>query len=199
MGGDSRLLHVRHNSAKLGVPLHLPLIHRVVGVKEKSVRHGEGGNGGGDSNEEGVDVGNEDDGTLVGDSLLSAVREGSNGRKGSPLLQVEGGITVGEEAVSLGVRAGAHDNPAKHGVATVPDFGLDGRTPAPSGEFGVFLSKVLHSIIEDGASNAGAGPGNLRRERGRRSKRRGGASSKEKGSEGTKRSHDEQFIVRLRS
>lgn len=152
MGSDSHLLHIRHNSTKLGVPLHLPFIHWVVGVQEESVRHGQGGNGGGNSNKEGMDIGNENNRTLIGNSILS-----TNGCESSPLLQVKGRVGIGDKAVALGVGTGAHDHPAEHGVAAVPDFGLDGWTPAPLGEVGVFLTPVLYGIVEYGASDAGAG------------------------------------------
>lgn len=153
MGGDSHPFQIGEDPTKFGVPLHLPFVHRVVRIEEEGIRHGEGGDGGADSDEEGVDVGDEDDGTLVGDGVLPA-----DGREGPPLLKVEGCVGVGDEAVSLGVGAGAHDDPAEHGVAAVPDLRLDGRTPAPLGEIGVFRAPVLHGIIEDRAGNAGAGP-----------------------------------------
>ncbi len=61
--------------------------------------------------------------------------------------------------MSLRVRARAHDDPTEHGVTAVPDLGLGGRTPSPRGEIRIFLRPVLHGIVEDGASDAGAWPG----------------------------------------
>ena len=71
--------------------------------------------------------------------------------------------------MSLVVCAGTHDDPAEHGVAAVPDFGLDGRTPAPLGKLGIFVTPVLYGIVEDRASNRRVGPVKLnekRREKG---------------------------------
>ena len=127
----------------------------MVGVEKKGIRERKGGNSGSQTDEEGVEVGNKNDGTLVGDGVL--VRDGG---EGSPLLEVEGNIGIWEVTVSLVVGTGAHDDPAEHGVASVPDFGLDGRSPSPLGELGVFVAPVLYGIVEDRAGNAGgAGPG----------------------------------------
>ena len=60
--------------------------------------------------------------------------------------------------MSLGVSAGAHDNPSEHGVTAVPDFGLGGGSPSPCGELGVFLTPVLYGIIKDRTGNSGLGP-----------------------------------------
>lgn len=124
----------------------------MVRIKEESVRHGKGGNSGGNSDEESMGIGDENDGTLIGNSILS-----TNGCEGSPLLQVEGRVGVGNEAVSLGVGRGAHDDPSEHGVTAVPDLRLNGWSPTPLGEIGVFLAPFLYGIVEDGAGNAGAG------------------------------------------
>jgi hypothetical protein len=150
---DSNLFHIGHDSSKLGVSLHLPFIHRVVGVKKKGVREWKGGNGGGNSNEESVGVGNENDGTLVANGVLIA-----DGGKSSPLLKVEHLIGIGEVTVSLVVGAGAHNDPAEHGVTAIPDFGLDGGSPSPLGELGVLLTPVLYSVVEDRASDGSGGP-----------------------------------------
>lgn len=125
----------------------------MVGVHKKSVREWKGGNGGGNSNEESVDISNKDDGTLVADGVLSR-----DGGKSSPLLKVERLIGIGEVTVSLVVGAGTHDDPTEHGVTAIPDFGLDGRSPSPHSELGVFLSPVLYGIVEDSASDGSDGP-----------------------------------------
>ena len=222
MGGNTTTLQIGHNSSKLGVTLYLPFIHRVVGVKEEGVRKGKGGNGGGNSNSEGVNIGNKDDSTLIGDGVLSLLQTIGNSGEGSPLLQVEHGVGIGEVIVSLVVSTGAHDNPAEHGVTSVPDFGLGGGSPSPCGELGVFLFPALCGIVEDRTGNGGGGPettkliGYRRRSekaptklqipsntsqigspgdlgnRGGRSERRNGVSGEGKSSEVTKLDHFEQ-------
>ena len=71
MGVDSNLLHIGHDSSKLGVSLNLPFVHRVVDIKKKGIREWKRGDGGGNSNEESVDIGDEDNGTLVANGVLS--------------------------------------------------------------------------------------------------------------------------------
>lgn len=91
MRGDSHPPQIGKDPTELGVPLHLPFVHRVVGIEEEGVRDGEGGDGGGNPDEEGVDVRDEDDGALVGDGATPADR-----REGAPLLKVEGRVGVGD-------------------------------------------------------------------------------------------------------
>ena len=155
MGGNSTHAHDWENSTKLGVPLHLPFVHRVVRVEEESIGLWKRGNGGANSNKESVDIGDENDGTLIGKGILSLLQAIRNGGESSPLLKVKGCVGVGDEAVSLSVGTGAHDDPAEHGVAAIPDFSLDGWTPTPFGELWVFYFPVFYRIIEDRASNAG--------------------------------------------
>lgn len=66
--------------------------------------------------------------------------------------------------MSLVVGAGTHDDPSEHGVTAIPDFGLDGRSPSPLGELGVFLTPVLYGIVEDLASDGSGGPLDFKRE-----------------------------------
>lgn len=122
----------------------MPFVQWVVRVKEKSIRERIRGDGGSKSNHEGVNIGNQDNSTLVGDGVLSR-----DGGEGSPLLKVEGLVGIGDESVSLGVGAGTHDDPAEHGVTAVPDLGLDGGSPSPGGELGVLLGPVLYGIVKD--------------------------------------------------
>ena len=115
----------------------------------RSARHpcspeGEGGTGGHDTHDEGVDIGDEDDGALVGESTLSA-----DGGESSPLLEVEGELGVRDEVVTLGVGSGTDDYPPKHGVAAVPPLGLGRRSPPELGELRVFLLPVLHGRGKD--------------------------------------------------
>ena len=114
------------------------------GLKKKGVGEGEGAEGGADRKEEEVDVGDEDDGALVGDGVLVG-----DGGEGAPLLEVEDGVGIGDESVALGVGGGAHEDPAEHGVTAVPLLGLDGGTPAVLGEGGVLLLPVLDALAED--------------------------------------------------
>ena len=114
------------------------------GLEEEGVGEGEGAEGGADRNEEEVSVGDEDDGTLVGDGVLVG-----DGGEGAPLLEVEDGVGIGDESVALGVGGGAHEDPAEHGVTAVPLLGLDGGTPAVLGEGGVLLLPVLDALAED--------------------------------------------------
>ena len=94
--------------------------------------------------DDGVAVGDEDDGALVGDGVLVG-----DGGEGAPLLEVEDGVGIGDESVALGVGRGAHEDPAEHGVTAVPLLGLDGGTPAVLGEGGVLLLPVLDALAED--------------------------------------------------
>lgn len=120
----------------------------MVGVEEEGVREGEGGDSGGQTDEEGVDIGDQDDGAFVCDGVLVG-----DGGEGSPLLKVEGLVGVGDEAVALGVGAGTHDDPAEHGVAAVPDLCLYGWPPAVFFEGGVFIAPVLYGIVEHRAGD----------------------------------------------
>jgi hypothetical protein len=111
-------------------PLHLP--------------EGKGGTGCHDAHDKGVDIGDEDDGALVGEGALPA-----DGGEGSPLLEVEGELSIGDEVMALGVGGGTDNNPPKHSVTAVPPLSLGGRSPPELGELRVFLLPVLHSGGED--------------------------------------------------
>ena len=119
------------------------LLVLLTGLKEERIGEGEGAEGGAEGDEEKVDVGDEDDGALVRDGVLVG-----DGGEGAPLLEVQGGLGVGDEAVALGVRARAHEDPAEHGVAAVPLLGLDGGAPAVLGEGGVLLLPVGDTVSE---------------------------------------------------
>jgi len=159
----------------------------ITGVKKKRIRERKGAQGGEEANRESVDIGDKDDGPLVGDGVLA----GDSG-KGSPLLEVKWNVSVGDKAVSLGVGCGADYDPAEHGVAAVPLFGLDGRSPSELVELRVFLGPVFHGVVEDielgvGPSRGNSIPGSKRG--GSRSKARNGASTEAEGSKSTERRH----------
>jgi hypothetical protein len=120
----------------------------VVGVKEKRITEWKGAHGGHEGNSEGVGVGNEDDGTFVGDGVLSR-----DGGEGSPLLEVNGGGSIGDQSVSFAVSSGADEEPSKHSMAAVPLLSLDGRSPSPLGESRELLCPVGGSIFVDSGVN----------------------------------------------
>ena len=89
-------------------------------------------------------ISNQDDGTFVGEGVLSG-----DGGEGSPLLEVKYRICVGDESVSLCVCGGADEYPSEHSVASVPLLSLDGRSPSPLGELRIFSLPVGHGLVED--------------------------------------------------
>ena len=88
---------------------------------QESDLEAEGGKGAHDGDEQDVDVGNENDGALVGDDLAHA----SIG-EGTPLVDVKNLVGVRDEAVALEVRGEGHEEHAEHGVATVPALSVGG-------------------------------------------------------------------------
>lgn len=114
----------------------------MVGIKEKRVVEGERADSGQQGNSKKMDVGDQDDGTLVGDSGLSR-----DSGESSPLFEVEEGIRVRDKAMALAVCRGADEEPTEHGVTPVPLLGLDSWTPSPLGKLGELVFKVLDSII----------------------------------------------------
>mmetsp|Transcript_4601 Transcript_4601/g.10231 ORF Transcript_4601/g.10231 Transcript_4601/m.10231 type:complete len:267 (-) Transcript_4601:29-829(-) len=148
-----------HDASKLRVTLHLPLVHGVILVQKQSVREGKWGNRGKDSDHERVDIGDQDNGPLVRERALSTVRVVGNGGKGSPLLKVKGLVGIGDESVRLRVSTGAHNNPAEHSVASIPDFSLDRRTPSPLRELGVIRVEVSNGVVKHRACHSGSRSG----------------------------------------
>jgi hypothetical protein len=86
-------------------------------------------------------ISDENDGTLVGESGFSR-----NGGKGAPFLQVKRDISVWDKSVSLGVSRGTDENPAKHGVTSVPFLSLDRGSPSVLGKLGPFLVPCLRGL-----------------------------------------------------
>jgi hypothetical protein len=116
----------------------------VVGVQQERVAKGGWANGGRERDKEKVHIGNEDNGTFVGDSLLSR----DNGES-APVLEFQQGVRVRDQSVSLAVGTGADEKPSKHGVAAVPLFGLYRGTPAPLGKLRPLLFPVRDGIVVD--------------------------------------------------
>lgn len=135
-------LHSRHNSVRLGA-LGLLVHVSLKRIKQKRIRERQGADGGHKSNHEGMHIGNQDDGTSVGDGILSR-----DGGKSSPLLKVKGSVKVGDKSMSLGIGGGADEYPSKHSVTSVPLFGLNRGSPSPLGEVGVFSFPISHSLFE---------------------------------------------------
>lgn len=89
-----------------------------------------------------MNIGNEDEGTLVCNGLFSR-----NDRKGSPFLQVQRQVSIRDQSVSLAVRCSADEDPSKHGMTSVPFLSLDRRTPSPLGELWELAVKVTGGRI----------------------------------------------------
>jgi len=115
-----------------------------VGVNKEGIREWKRAQSGEKSYREGVNIGNEDDGSLIGDSVLAR-----DGGEGSPFLEVKRSIGVRDKSMSLRVGGGADDNPAEHGVAAIPLLGLDRGSPSKFSELRVVLIPFLHGIIEN--------------------------------------------------
>ena len=109
--------------------------------REFAYLEGEGGEGADDRDEENVDVGNEDDRTLVGDDLAEA----SIG-KGTPLVDVKNLVGVGDQAVALEVRGEGHEEHAEHGMATVPALSVGRYTDTAACKLGVLVSELGNSV-----------------------------------------------------
>jgi hypothetical protein len=120
------------------------LVVGLVGVKEKGIAEWEWAHGGHEGNTKGVCVGDEDDGTFVGDGFLSR-----DGGKSSPLLEVKSHIRVRDQAVSFAVGGGADEEPSEHSVAAIPLLGLNRWAPSPVCEFRELLFPVSDGIIVD--------------------------------------------------
>jgi hypothetical protein len=108
---------------------------------QESDLEAEGGKGAHDGDEQDVDVGNENDGALVGDDLAHA----SIG-EGTPLVDVKNLVGVRDEAVALEVSSEGHEEHAEHGVATVPALSVSGHTETAAGELGVALGELDDGI-----------------------------------------------------
>ena len=139
-------LHIGENSK--GLTCHSTLLGGRVfsGVEKERVDPSLRGKGGHKSNHEAVNVGNQDDGAFVGDSILSR-----DSCQSSPLLQVQKHIGVGDDSMSLCVGGGAEEDPSEHGVAAIPDLSVYRRTPAELGEVGVLGLPFTHSFLENRA------------------------------------------------
>ena len=89
-------------------------------------------------------IGHEDHSTLIGNGVLARY-----GGEGAPLLEVEGHLRVGDEAMALGVGGRADEDPAKHGMAAVPFLRLDRGAPAPLGQLRMVRAPVSHCPLPD--------------------------------------------------
>jgi hypothetical protein len=114
----------------------------VVRVDKERVTERERADGGSQRESEEVGVGDQNDGTLVADSVLSR-----DGGESTPLFQIEEHFGIRDETVSLAVCGGADEKPAEHGVAAIPLFGLHRRAPAPLGEGRELLLPVGDGIV----------------------------------------------------
>lgn len=114
----------------------------MVGVQQKGVTERKRRDGRHEGESEEVGVGNEDDSSFVGDGVLSR-----DGGKGTPLVQVKQHISVGDQSVSLAVSSGADEEPSEHGMATVPLFSLNGRSPSPLGQGGEVRLPFLLGVL----------------------------------------------------
>jgi len=139
--GKSKL-HSGHNSIRLsslGLLVHLSLVR----IQKKRIRERQRADGSQKTNKEAMHVSDQDDSTLMGDGALS--RDGS---EGSPLTEVKGNISIRDESVSLSVCGGADEYPSEHSMTSIPLLSLDGRSPSPLCEIGVFSLPVSSSLVE---------------------------------------------------
>ena len=89
-----------------------------------------------------MNVGNKDKGTLIRNGFLSG-----DSRKSSPLLKVQGHVSIGDESVTLAVRCGTNEEPSEHGVASVPLLSMDRGTPSPLGKLWELVVKITGGRI----------------------------------------------------
>ena len=82
-------------------------VTRVVGVNQKTVTERKRADGGHQGKEEEVNIGNQDNGTFVGDGGLAR----DNGQR-SPLLNIQSHFRVGDQTVTLAVGSGADEEPS---------------------------------------------------------------------------------------
>ena len=120
------------------------LVVGVVGVNKEGVTEWKRAESGHEGNSEGVSVGNENDGTFVGDGGLSR-----DGGESSPLLEVKSHVGIRDQSVALAVGSGADEEPSEHGVASIPLLGLNGWSPSPLSEGWELLLPFGSSIFID--------------------------------------------------
>lgn len=82
-------------------------VARVVGVNQQTITERRRADGSHQGNSEKVNIGNQDKGTLVGDGGLAR----DNGQ-GTPFLQVQSHVRVGDQSVSLAVGSGTDEEPS---------------------------------------------------------------------------------------
>lgn len=90
-----------------GRQVTVSFILSITGVLEESVTERKGAERGHQRNGEEVGVGNQDDGTFVGDSGLSR-----DGGESSPCLEVKEHVRIRDQSVSLAVGSGADEEPS---------------------------------------------------------------------------------------
>ena len=92
-----------------------------------------------------MDVGDENDGTLVGDLCAEA----AIGER-PPLGGVQHLVGIGYQAVALEVRGESHEKHSKHGMAAVPALSICGHTKTTASKLGVggrkFNNGVAHGV-----------------------------------------------------
>jgi len=178
-------LEGREDSIGLAVPFSGSFVSRGIRVEEERVGESIGAKGGHKSYEKAVDVGDKDDSTLIGESGFSR-----DGGKSSPFLKVQEHFGVRDKSVSLGVSGGTHENPSKHSMASVPDLGVDRRSPSVFGKAGVVSLEVGHRFLESiKTGNRLGGNSGLQGNWGHRGEGRSGGNTSQK-SESTERRHD---------
>ena len=122
-------LEGREVSERLFVTCDLLLVRFVVRVQQQRVTEWQGADGRQQGDCEEVCVGDQDDGTLVGDHLLVG-----DSSEGTPVLEVQDHVRVGDEAMSLGVGCADDEEPTEHSMTSVPLLGVDARSPTVLGQ-----------------------------------------------------------------
>lgn len=112
-------------------------------VEQELILEGERGNGGGNGDEQDMDVGHEDDcATLADGAVVAEVDEGT------PLADIDEDAGVREEAVALAVARDDEREEAEHGVTTVPTLGLGRGAPAAVGKLRELFLVFGHGLGE---------------------------------------------------
>jgi hypothetical protein len=104
-------------------------LDRVALLLDQGVLEAKRSEGGKNRHDKNMNVGDQDDGALVGDSLAEAGRG-----EGTPLVDVQNLVSVRDETVALEVRGHNNEEEAEHGVAAVPSLSVGGNAETAGSE-----------------------------------------------------------------
>mmetsp|Transcript_5817 Transcript_5817/g.11379 ORF Transcript_5817/g.11379 Transcript_5817/m.11379 type:complete len:244 (-) Transcript_5817:18-749(-) len=158
----------------------------VAGVDQKTITKRRRADGGHQRDTKEVSVGDQNEGTFVGDGVLAR-----DGGQSTPLLQVQERVGVRDQTMSLAVSRGADEEPSEHGMTSIPLFSLDGRSPSVLGELWELFFPVSHGVFVNTRgckARRGTNTGHLSRRLGG-GESRNGSESHEEGEKGSERRH----------